>query len=101
MASFVKFHCHGLGSPPSRFMRVILHHYGVKLQHLSPNAVSTAAIFAAICEWYLGVMPHWELCLHLFRGELFHTPSGAAGVRKPVRAGCLNLVKKIGRADDP
>ena len=58
MVSFVKFHHHGLGSPPSRFMWVILHHYSIELQHLSPNAISTAAIFVAVCKGCLGVMPH-------------------------------------------
>jgi hypothetical protein len=101
MVYFIKFHRHGLGSPLSRFMRAILHHYGVELQHLSPNAVSTKAIFAMVCEGYLGVMPHWELWLHLFRGELFHAPDGAAGVRKLVRVGCLNLMQKTRRADKP
>jgi len=51
--SFAKFHHHGLGSPPSRFMRALCHHYGVELQHFSPNAVT-----AAVCEGYLGMMPH-------------------------------------------
>ena len=59
-------------------MRALLHHYGVELQHFSPNAISAMAIFAAVCEGYLGVMPHWELWLHLFQGELFHAPSGTA-----------------------
>ena len=27
--SFAKFHRHGLGSPPSHFMRALYHHYGV------------------------------------------------------------------------
>jgi hypothetical protein len=66
IVSFIKFHRHRLGSPPSRFMRALLHHYGVELQHFSPNAISTAAFFAAVCEGYLGVMPHWDLCLHVF-----------------------------------
>jgi hypothetical protein len=82
-------------------MRALLHHYRVELQHLSPNAISNAVIFAAVCEGYLGVMPHWELWLHHFWGELFHAPSGTARVRKPVRAGCLNLVQRMGRADEP
>jgi len=47
-------------------MRALLHHYRVELQHLSPNAISNAVIFAAVCEGYLGVMPHWELWLHHF-----------------------------------
>ena len=58
MVSFAKFHRHGLGAPPSRFMRVLCHHYGVVLQHFSPNAITVAAVFAAVCEGYLGMMPH-------------------------------------------
>ena len=99
--SFAKFHHHGLGSPPSRFMRAPCHHYGVDLQHISPNAITAAVVFAAVCEGYLGVMPHWELWLHLYRGELFHVPSGATGVRKPVRASCLNLVQKMWQPEEP
>ena len=40
VVSFAKFHRHGLGSPPSRFMRVLCHHYGVELQHFTPNAIT-------------------------------------------------------------
>jgi len=58
VVSFIKFHLHGLGSPPNRFMRALLHHYGVELQHLSPNAISSAAIFIVVCEGCLGLMPH-------------------------------------------
>ena len=36
IVSFVKFHRHGLGSPPSCFMRALCHHYGVELQHFPP-----------------------------------------------------------------
>ena len=68
---------------------------------LSPNAISAVVIFAAVCEGYLGMMPHWDLWLHLYRGELFLAPGGAAGVRKPVWASCLNLVQKTGHADEP
>ena len=58
VVSFAKFHHHKLRSPLSRFMRALCHHYGVELQHFSPNAISATAIFAAVCEGYLGVMPH-------------------------------------------
>jgi hypothetical protein len=34
--------------PASRFMRAILHHYGVELHNLSPNSISQAAIFVAV-----------------------------------------------------
>jgi hypothetical protein len=101
VVSFIKFHRHGLGSPPSHFTRALLHHYGVELQHFSHNAISALAIFAALCEGYLGVMPHRELWLHLFQGELFHALGGVAWVMKSVWAGCLNLVQKTGYTYDP
>ena len=101
VVSFAMFHRHSLGSPPSHFMWAFCHHYGVELQHFSPNAITAAAIFAAVCEGYLGMMPHWDLWLHLYRGELFQAPGGATRVRKPVRAGCLNLVQKTGKAEEP
>jgi hypothetical protein len=40
VVSFVAFHDRGLRIPPSRFIRVILHYYGVELHHLAPNSVS-------------------------------------------------------------
>jgi len=101
VVSFAKFHRHGLGAPLSRFMRALCHHYGVELQHFSPNAITVATVFAAVCEGYLGMMPHWELWLHLYKGELFNAPTGTTGVRKPVRAGCLNLVLKTGKTERP
>jgi len=101
VVSFAKYHRHGLGSPLSRFMRALCHHYGVELQHFSPNVVTAAAVFAAVCEGYLGIMPHWDLWLHLYRGELFNAPTGTTGMRKPVRARCLNLVLKTGKTERP
>jgi len=101
VVSFAKFHRHGLGSPPSCFMRALCHHYRVELQHFSPNAITAAAVFAAVCEGYLGMMPHCDLWLHLYWGELFNTPTRTTGMRKPVRAGCLNLVLKTGKTERP
>ena len=101
VVSFAEFHRHGLGSPPSRFMQALYHHCGVELQHFSPNAITAAVIFATVCEDYLGMMLHWDLWLHLYWGEVFHAPGGATGVRKPVWAGCLNLVQKTGKAEEP
>jgi len=82
-------------------MRALCHHYGVELHHFSPNAITVVAIFATVCEGYLGMMPHWDLWLHLYRGELFNAPSRTIGVRKPVRARCLNLVLKTGKSEKP
>jgi len=82
-------------------MRALCHHYGVELQHFSPNAITVVAVFAAVCEGYLGMMPHWDLWLHLYQDELFNAPSGTTWVRKPVRDGCLNLVLKTGKSERP
>jgi hypothetical protein len=40
VVSFVAFHERVLRMLPSRFMRAILHYYGVELHHLAPNSVS-------------------------------------------------------------
>jgi hypothetical protein len=55
--SFVSFHERGFGVPASRFMRAILHSYGVELHNLSPNSIAQAAIFATVCEGFLGIAP--------------------------------------------
>jgi hypothetical protein len=55
--SFVSFHERGFGVPASRFMRAILHVYGVELHNLSPNSKAQAAIFAAVCEGFWGLPP--------------------------------------------
>jgi hypothetical protein len=39
VVSFVSFHERGFGVPASRFMRAILHVYGVEMHNLSPNSV--------------------------------------------------------------
>jgi hypothetical protein len=54
VVSFVAFHERRLEMLPSRFMRVLLHYYKVEMHHLAPNSISQAAIFAAVCEGYLG-----------------------------------------------
>jgi hypothetical protein len=55
--SFVSFHERGFGVPASRFMRAILHVYRVELHNLSPNSITQAAIFVAVCEGFLGIAP--------------------------------------------
>jgi hypothetical protein len=45
--------------PASRFMRALLHYYGVELHNLNPNSIAQAAIFAAVCEGFLGIDRHW------------------------------------------
>ena len=37
--SFVPFHVRGLATPRHRFLRGLLHYYGLELQHLNPNGI--------------------------------------------------------------
>jgi hypothetical protein len=48
---------------------------------LPPNIVAQAAIFAAVCEGYLGVEPQWNLWLHLLKAELFAMKAGEKGLQ--------------------
>jgi hypothetical protein len=96
--SFVSFHERGFGVPASHFMRAILHVYGVELHNLSPNSIAQAAIFAAVCEGFLGIAPHWDLWTHLFSVELFASTTGERRVRMAVRAGGCILQLRQARA---
>jgi hypothetical protein len=85
--SFVSFHERGFGVPASHFMRALLHYYGVELHNLNPNSIAQAAIFATVCESFLGIDPHWDLWTHLFTTEPFALTMGEKKVRMAVRAG--------------
>jgi hypothetical protein len=98
VVSFVSFHERGFGVPARRFMRAILHNYGMELHNLSPNSISQAAIFVAVCEGYLGIDPHWDLWTHFFSAELFASPTGERRVRAAVRAGGCILQLRQSRA---
>jgi hypothetical protein len=98
VVSFVSFHERGFGVPASRFMRAILFHYGVELHNLTPNSISQAAIFVAVCEGYLGIAPHWDLWTHLFFAELFALSTGERKVRAAVRAGGCTLLLRQSRS---
>jgi hypothetical protein len=96
--SFVSFHERGFGVPASRFMRAILHFHGVELHNLSPNSIVQATIFAAVCEGFLGIAPHWDLWTHLFSAEPFALATGERRVRMAVRAGGCILQLRQARA---
>jgi hypothetical protein len=98
VVSFISFHERGFGVSARHFMRAILHVYGVELHNLSPNSISQAAIFATVCEGYLGIAPHWDLWTHLFSVELFASPTGERRVRMVVRAGGCILQLRQARA---
>jgi hypothetical protein len=98
VVSFLPFHERGFGVPASRFMRALLHYYGVELHNFNPNSIVQAAIFVAVCEGFLGIDPHWDLWTDLFSTELFASTTEAKKVRMAVRAGGCTLQLRQGRA---
>jgi hypothetical protein len=96
--SFVSFHERGFRVPASHFMRAFLHYYGVELHNFNPNSIAQAAIFAAVCEGFLGIDPHWDLWTHLFSVELFGLTTGEKKVCMAVRAGGCTLQLRQARA---
>jgi hypothetical protein len=57
VVTFTCFHERGFGVLANPFMQALLHYYKVELHHLAPNAILQTAIFAAVCEGYLGMEP--------------------------------------------
>ena len=93
VVSFTSFHERGFRVPVSGFMRALPHYYGVELHNFNPNSIAQATIFTTVCEGYLGIEPHWDLWLHLFRAEAFSLPCEVKKVRHAVRAcGCTLLL---------
>ncbi|XP_066316647.1 uncharacterized protein [Miscanthus floridulus] len=91
VVSFVSFHEHGLGVLTDRFMRALPHYYGVELHNFNPNSIAQVAIFVVVYKGYLGIAPHWELWLHLFRG-MRDVRSSPPPILEDVRRWMINRV---------
>jgi hypothetical protein len=81
VVSFIRLHERGFNAPVSRFMRGLFHHYGVELHNFTPNTISQAASFIAVCEGFLGIPGNWDLWVHLFHGELHTLATSERGTR--------------------
>jgi hypothetical protein len=62
---FAAYALAGLVPPLSSFL-TLLEYYGLQLQHLSPNSIALMAIFAHLCEMYVGVRPSVRLFRRFF-----------------------------------
>lgn len=60
----------GLIPPFSRFFHEVLDFYEIHALHLAPNAVMTLAIFAHLCEMFIGVRPTMQLFQAFFIPQL-------------------------------
>jgi hypothetical protein len=64
---FVSYLSCGLALPISPFfLLLLLEELGLQLQHLTPHSILQAAIFAHLCEMFVGVAPSTSLFRHFF-----------------------------------
>jgi hypothetical protein len=85
-------------TPPPGYVLSFVSFHEVELHNLNPNSIAQAAIFAAVCEGFLGIDPHWDLWTHLFTVEPFALTMGEKKVRMAVRAGGCILQLRQARA---
>jgi hypothetical protein len=71
---FVSYLSCGLVLSISPFFLMLLEELGLQLQHLTPHSILQAAIFAHLCEVFMGVAP----CTSLFRHFFVLVKSGKA-----------------------
>lgn len=87
---FASFCERGLEVLAHPFLRALLHHYHLELQHLNPNGLLHVTAFITFCECFLGVQVNFlqwvyfftvriESCLTLHSGG--GTPISGAGIR--------------------
>jgi hypothetical protein len=63
---FVSYLSCGLALPISPFFLLLLEELGLQLQCLTPHSILQAAIFAHLCEMFVGVAPSTSLFRHFF-----------------------------------
>jgi hypothetical protein len=63
---FVSYLSCGLALPISPFFMLLLEDLGLQLQHLTPHSILQVAIFAHLCEMFMGVAPCTSLFRHFF-----------------------------------
>ena len=93
---FTSFVAAGLVPPFSAFFLQVLETYGIQMVHLSPNSVVALAVFAHLCEMFVGVMPSATLLRHFF---VLRPVGKKRGHSTADVAGCCNLRLREGLGD--
>ena len=52
--------------PAGAFFRGLLFFYGLELTHLKPNSIAQIVIIVHLCEGFLGIAAHFNLCRALY-----------------------------------
>jgi hypothetical protein len=63
---FTSYISYGLALPISPFFLMLLEEFDLQLQHLTPHFILQAAVFAHLCEMFMGVVPCTSLFCHFF-----------------------------------
>jgi hypothetical protein len=71
---FLAYALAGLVPPLSSFFLVLLEHYGLQLQHLSPHSITLVVIFTHFCEMFMGVRPSVHMYITTLRRLLLPAP---------------------------
>lgn len=66
MVIFTSFVMAGLLPPFSAFFLAILEYFDIQLLHLAQYSIMILAIFAHLCEMFMGVLPSVALFHHYF-----------------------------------
>nr|ABA94863.1 retrotransposon protein, putative, unclassified [Oryza sativa Japonica Group] len=87
---FLPFAMAGLVPPFSSFFMDVLEFFDLQMAHLTPNAVMTLAIFAHLCEMFIGVRPSLRLFRWFFTVQSVSPPSVVGGCYFQPRGPVLN-----------
>nr|ABF97876.1 retrotransposon protein, putative, unclassified [Oryza sativa Japonica Group] len=87
---FLSFAMAGLVPPFSNFFMDVLEFYDLQMAHLTPNAIMTLAIFAHLCEMFIGVRPSLRLFRWFFTVQPVSPPSVVGGCYFQPRGPVLN-----------
>nr|AAT85174.1 hypothetical protein [Oryza sativa Japonica Group] len=87
---FLSFAMAGLVPPFSIFFMDILEFYDLQMAHLTPNAIMTLAIFAHLCEMFIGVRPSLRLFRWFFTVQPVSPPTVVGGCYFQPRGQVLN-----------
>jgi hypothetical protein len=65
--------------PSHQFLHSLLQFYGLELQHWTPSGIVHMAAFVTLCEAYMGIEPHFNLC-NYFRVRLQQGSGGKVDI---------------------
>jgi hypothetical protein len=82
---FLAFLLRGFFLPPHPFLRGLLFAYEIQLHDLNPNTILHIACFIMLCEFFLGIEPHWALWRRIFviRPHLNYQTGGFSCIVRP------------------